>query len=104
MMSSAVERCRTRARLPAALFQRVGQEGEEARTLDRLGKLALLLGRNRGNPARHDLAALGDEALQQLDILVVDLRRARSRERAGFAAPEERATRTAAPARSARRA
>src|ERR1700726_879736 len=93
MVSSAVE-----AGLAAArrLFQGVGQEGEEARTLDRLGELALLLGRDGGDAARHDLAAFGNEALQQLDVLVVDLRRARPREGAGFATPEEGTARAAA--------
>src|ERR1700751_3464668 len=33
----------------------IGQKPEEARTLDRLGELALLLGRDRGDAARHDL-------------------------------------------------
>src|SRR6266849_6482203 len=95
MVSSAVERCRTGVPPARRLFQGVGQEGEEARALDRLGQLALLLGRDRGDAARHDLAALGDEALQQLDVLVVDLGRAWAGERAGFAAPEERTARAA---------
>src|SRR6267154_2367623 len=69
---------------------RVGQQAQEARALDRLGELALLLGRDRGDAARHDLAALGNEALQQLHVLVVDLRRVRPGERARLAAPEER--------------
>ena len=38
---------------------------------------------------RHDLAALGDEALQQLHVLVVDLRRIGAGERAGLLAAEE---------------
>src|SRR5208282_896040 len=76
--------------------------------LDRLGKLALLLGRDRGDAARHDLAALGQEALQQLDVLVVDLGRVGRRERARFAptkngrrpppAPKPRPPSAAAPA------
>src|SRR5712664_4109299 len=52
--------------------------------------LALLLGRDRRDAARHDLAALGDVAHQELGILVVDLRRVRTRERAGLAAAEKR--------------
>src|SRR5258708_23684522 len=79
------------------LLHEIGQQGEETGALDRLGELALLLRRHRRDPARHDLAALGDEALQQLHVLVVDLGRGRPGEGAGFAAPEERApTATAA--------
>src|SRR6185312_445058 len=80
------------------LAQRIGQEAQEARTLDRLRELALLLGRDRGDAARHDLAALGDEALQQLHVLVVDLGRVRAREGAGFAPAEERPPRGRASA------
>src|SRR6185312_4807813 len=71
------------------LLQQIGQEGEEAGALDRLGELALLLGRDRGDAARHDLAALRQEALQQLHVLVVDLRRVGAGEGAGLAPPEE---------------
>src|SRR5262249_3768707 len=39
----------------------VGQEGQEPRPLDRLGQRPLFLGRDRGDAARHDLAALGNE-------------------------------------------
>src|SRR5215211_2658776 len=67
----------------------VVQQTEKARPLDGARKLALLLGRDRRNAARHDLAALRDVALQQLHVLVVDLRRVRARERAGLAAAEE---------------
>src|SRR6185437_15018903 len=76
-----------------ALAQSVGQEPEIARALDRLRQLALLLRRDRGDAARHDLAALGDEALHQFHVLVVDLRRVRAREGAGFAPAEERPAR-----------
>src|SRR5712671_2563328 len=74
----------------ALLLHAVGQEAEIAGALDRLRQLALLLGRDRGDAARHDLAALGDEALQQLHVLVVDLRRVGPGERAGLAPPEKR--------------
>src|SRR6185312_13006784 len=47
------------------LGDQVGQQRQEAGALDRLGELALLLGRDRRDAARHDLAALRDEALQQ---------------------------------------
>src|SRR6516162_7577610 len=72
------------------LADHVGQEAEEARALDGAGELTLLLGGHRGDAARHDLAALGDVTHQQLGILVVDLRRVRTRERAGLATTEKR--------------
>src|SRR5690554_1442858 len=72
------------------------QERQQARALYGLRQLALLLGRDRRDPARHDLAALRDEALQQLDVLVVDLGRVGPGERAALATPEERAARCGA--------
>src|SRR5262245_34085755 len=69
----------------------VRQQSEEACALDRLRELALLLRRYRSDAARHDLAALGDVALQQPRVLVVDLGRIGARERTGLAAAEERA-------------
>src|SRR5256885_4372892 len=72
------------------LANNVGQEAEETRALDGAGEFALLLGGHRGDAARHDLAALGDVTHQQLGILVVDLRRVRTRERTGLAAAEKR--------------
>src|SRR5580704_14655505 len=77
------------------LLHDVGEQGEEARALDRLGQFTLLQRRNRGDAAGHDLAALGDVALQQLHILVVDLRRVGAGERADLAAAHEGAARTA---------
>src|SRR5215470_17639744 len=71
------------------LLQHVGQEPEKAGALDRDRQPALLLGRDRGDPAGDDLAALRHEALQQLDVLEVDLRRVGAGERAGLAAAEE---------------
>src|SRR5208282_5232420 len=78
---------------PQASFElpyHIRQQAEEARTFDRLRQLTLLLGRHRGDAARHDLAALRHVALQQLDVLVVDLRRIGARERTGLAPAEER--------------
>src|SRR2546426_4202087 len=72
------------------LLHHVGKQAEKARPLDRPRQLTLLLGRHRGDAARHDLAALGDKALQQSHVLVVDLGRVRAGERAGFAAAKER--------------
>src|ERR1700755_2177908 len=75
--------------IKSSLRDQVRQERQEAGALDRLGELALLLGRDRGDAARHDLAALRDEALQQAHVLVVDLRRIGAGERAGLAAAGE---------------
>src|SRR5215218_2877571 len=68
----------------------VGQQAEETRALDGAREFTLLLGGDGGDAARHDLAALGHVTHQQLGILVVDLRRIRTRERAGLAATEKR--------------
>src|ERR1700749_4801132 len=76
--------------IPSSLGDQVGQEAQETGALDRLGELTLLLGRHRRDAAWHDLAALRHEALQQLDVLVVDLRRIGARERAALGAAEER--------------
>src|SRR5688572_17656662 len=74
----------------SALSNDVGQQAEETRALDGARELTLLLGGDGGDAARHDLAALRDVTHQQLGILVVDLRRIRTRERAGLAATEKR--------------
>src|SRR5579872_6213712 len=57
------------------LLHDVGQQCHEAGALDGIGQKALLLVADRGDARRHDLAALGDEALKKLHILVVDLGR-----------------------------
>ena len=49
-----------------------GQQGHDAGALHGGGEVALLLGGEAGETAGKDLAALGDEFLQQIDILVVD--------------------------------
>src|SRR4051812_34201800 len=72
------------------LANNVGQQAQEPRALDGAGEFTLLLGGDGGDAARHDLAALGDVTHQQLGILIVDLRRIRTRERAGLAAAEKR--------------
>src|SRR5262245_38455712 len=82
------------------LLQQIGQEGEEARPLDRLGQQPLLLGGNGGDAAGDDLAALGQEALEQLHVLVVDLRRLIAGEGTGLA-PAEEGTACTATARTA---
>src|SRR6476646_3923606 len=84
---------RSAARLPPTEFvlaNDVRQQAQEPRTLDGAGEFTLLLGGDGGDAARHDLAALGDVTHQQLGILVVDLRRVRTRERTGLAAAEKR--------------
>src|SRR5687767_2218396 len=73
------------------LLHDIGEQRQEAGALDGLGQLALLLGGDRGDAARHDLAALGDVALQKLHVLIVDLRSVGAGERADLAAAEERA-------------
>eukprot|EP00475_Leptophrys_vorax_P024379 TRINITY_DN33646_c0_g1_i7.p1 TRINITY_DN33646_c0_g1~~TRINITY_DN33646_c0_g1_i7.p1 ORF type:complete len:264 (+),score=-38.26 TRINITY_DN33646_c0_g1_i7:56-847(+) len=89
--SRPVER-RAASRPPGyQLADHVGQQAEEAGALDRLGELALLLLADGGDARRHDLAALGDVALQQTHVLVVDLGRVGARERAGLATTVERA-------------
>jgi len=50
----------------------------------------LLLVGDRRDAAGYDLAALRDEALQELDVLVIDLGRVGARERARLLAPKER--------------
>src|SRR6201990_517631 len=72
----------------------VGKQAQETRALDGACELALLLGGNGRDAARHDLAALGHVTHQQLGILVVDLRRVGSRERAALAAAEKRSAGT----------
>jgi hypothetical protein len=48
------------------------QQGHNAGTLNRVGQVTLLLGCQASEPAGKDLAALGDELLEQIDIFVVD--------------------------------
>src|SRR3954451_955634 len=69
----------------------VGQQAEETGAIERLGELALLLLADGGDARRHDLAALGNVALQKTHVLVVDLRGIGAGERAGLAAAMERA-------------
>src|SRR5687767_8678280 len=48
------------------------QERDVARALDRERHLALVARAVAADPTRHDLAALGDEVLEGLRVLVVD--------------------------------
>src|SRR5580704_13851629 len=77
----------------ALLLHDIGQQRHEAGALDGVGQNVLLLVADRGDARRHDLAALGNEAPQELDVLVVDLGRIIARERAGLLAAEEGAPR-----------
>src|SRR4051812_14671625 len=72
-----------------SLLHDVGEEAEMARALDRLGELALLLGRDGGDAAGNDLAALRDEALEQADVLIVDAGGVLAGKGAGLAAAEK---------------
>src|SRR6476661_1387339 len=47
------------------------QHCHASRALDRLGDAALILGRDARDAARHDLAALGDELPQKVDVLPI---------------------------------
>src|SRR3974390_3031607 len=73
----------------AASLHDVGEERHETRPLDGLGEKPLLAGGNGSDARRHDLAALGNEALQELHVLVVDLRRIGAREGARLLAAKE---------------
>src|SRR6516164_1577490 len=85
----------------SSLFNHIRKEAEKASPFDGLGQFPLLLGGYGSDSTGDDLAALGDKTLQQLDVLVVDLGRIRSRKRARFPPPEEWAARRSAARRSA---
>src|ERR1700744_593069 len=67
----------------------IGKQRHEAGALDRVRQGALVLGRDRGDARRNNLAALGNVTLQELHILVVDLGRVGAGEGIGLLAPEE---------------
>src|SRR5690606_512355 len=56
-----------------SLHRGVGQEGDVTGPLDRERERTLLLGGEPGDPTRHDLTALGDEMLELLRVLVLEL-------------------------------
>src|SRR4029077_10833098 len=72
----------------------VRKQREEARALDRDRELALIEGLGARNAARHDLAGLGDVALQSRKILVIDGFHALGGESAEFLAPRKTARST----------
>src|SRR5690606_19465 len=74
------------------------QERDVARTLDRERERPLMLGAGARDTPGHDLAALGDEVLQALRVLVVDRQRLVGAEAAASApSTPERASRFLLP-------
>jgi hypothetical protein len=76
------------------LVRRVRQQRELTRANDGDAQSALMLRARAGNPPRQHLAALGDKAAQQLDVLVVDVVDLVRAELADLAAPEKAAATT----------
>src|SRR3546814_7475320 len=76
--------------LPSLLHE-IGQQAQMTGALDRLGEFALFLRAHRGDARGNDLAALGDEALKQADVLVIDPGCILRGEGAALAAAEKRA-------------
>src|SRR5579859_1289233 len=64
------------------------QQRDVAGLLDGVGQTALARSTDAGDAARHDLAALGDEAVQHLDVFVIDVVDLLDAEAAHFLAPE----------------
>src|SRR5258706_13007372 len=72
-------------------IRHIGNQRELARALDRRLQFALVHGAGAGDAARQDLAALGHERSQQLDVLVVDIVDLVRAELADLPAPKHRA-------------
>src|SRR6516165_11599522 len=83
-------------RTSSVLADHIRQQSEKTRALDGARELALLFSRYCGDAARHHFAALGNIALQKLDVLVIDLGRVGAGERAALTAAKERAARAGA--------
>ncbi len=49
-----------------------GEQGDVARLLDGEREATLVAGADAGEAARNDLAALGDEALEEADVAIAD--------------------------------
>ena len=60
-------------RSTGAMVSRVGEHGEVARSLDGAGERPLALGAHARLPAGLDLGLIGEEASEEVDVLVVDL-------------------------------
>jgi hypothetical protein len=56
----------------SALWIHEGQESHDTGPLHGIGEVALLLGGETGEAAGKDLAALGDEFLEEINILVIN--------------------------------
>src|SRR5690242_5994977 len=80
----------------ARSLQNIGKQRHVPCALDGVREQALLLVGNGRDAAGYDLAALRDETLKELHVLVVDLGRIGTGERARFLAPEKRAALPAA--------
>ncbi len=61
---------------------RVGQQRQETGALDGRGQLTLVLGAGARDTARNDLAGLAHVLLEQVQVLVIDVRDAFGRETA----------------------
>src|SRR5262249_24231724 len=72
-----------------ALTDHVKPQSDITRVLDPPRQLPLFLGRNRRNATGHDLAALRHVSLQQLYVLVIDLRRVGSGKRTSLTPTKE---------------
>src|SRR4029453_8496559 len=70
------------------LGRHVRQQGHRASTLDGVGELTLMAPTAARDAPRNDLAALGDEAAQTTDVLVVDEADLVCAELANFSPPE----------------
>src|SRR5260370_41855190 len=64
------------------------QQRDVAGLLDRVGQTPLARSANARDAARHDLAPLGDECVQHLDVFVIDVVDLLDAEAAHFLAPE----------------
>jgi hypothetical protein len=74
--------------LGVLLRRHVRKHGHRTGALDGVGQLALVPGATSGDPARNDLAALGDEAAEATHVFVVDEVDLVRAELANFSAPE----------------
>src|SRR5204863_9404902 len=68
--------------------RRERQQRDIPRLLDRIRQPALMRRAHAGNPARHNLAPLRDEAVQQFRVLIVDVVDLLDAEPADFLPPE----------------
>src|SRR5712692_8214477 len=73
---------------PALDHSRERQKGDVAGLLDGVAQAALARSADAGDAARNDLAPLGDERVQHLDVFVVDVVDSLDAEPAHFFAPE----------------